>query len=115
MARLPFLALALASLVAAILAGLFRLGWQVPVVSASSVPLHGALMICGFFGTLIGLERAVALGARWLYLWPILAGISGLAAVSGASRTAAVLATLAAASAVAGCVVFVRKQWGLAT
>ena len=41
-------------------------------------------MTLGFLGTVIGLERAVALGRRWLYLAPILSGAGALALVGGA-------------------------------
>lgn len=41
-------------------------------------------MTLGFLGTVIGLERAVALGRRWLYLAPVLSGAGALALVGGA-------------------------------
>ncbi len=40
-------------------------------------------MICAFFGTVISLERAVALGGLWPYLGPALAGGGGLLLLSG--------------------------------
>ncbi|MGH3262246.1 MAG: hypothetical protein ACRDNS_09645, partial [Trebonia sp.] len=42
------------------------------------------LMVLGFLGTLIALERAVALGATWSYLAPAATGLGGLAIVVGA-------------------------------
>lgn len=45
--------------------GLVRLGWNLRLPSPDSLILHGPLMVCGFLGTLIGLERAVALGRFW--------------------------------------------------
>ena len=42
-------------------AGLARLGWSVPDIAASASAMHGPLMICAFFGTVISLERAVAI------------------------------------------------------
>src|SRR5690606_10601706 len=39
------------------------------------------LMICGFFGTLISLERAVALGRLWVYAGPALAAAGTLVLV----------------------------------
>jgi hypothetical protein len=51
--------------------------------------LHGPLMICGFFGVVIALERAVAIGRHWAYLGPLLAGAGGVAAVAGAASIAA--------------------------
>ena len=44
--------------------GLARLGWQMDILSQNRMLVHGPLMICGFLGTLICLERAVALAAR---------------------------------------------------
>jgi hypothetical protein len=56
------------SLVAAIDAGLFRIGWPFPLPQPDLPLAHGPLMVCGFLGTLIGLEKAVALGKTWAYL-----------------------------------------------
>ena len=77
--RYPLLWIALLILLAAIRAGLLRMGWVLPSLG-SLTAAHGPLMVCGFLGTLIGLERAVALGRRWAYTAPLL---SGLGAVTG--------------------------------
>lgn len=45
--------------------GLARLGWRMDSLSQNWILVHGPLMICGFLGTLICLERAVALASRW--------------------------------------------------
>jgi len=81
--RLPLLILGFVSLASGILAGLARLGWGVPLPSAQLVLLHGPLMVCGFLGTVIGLERAVALGRRWAYAGPLLTGLGGIAILAG--------------------------------
>ena len=47
--------------------GLARLGWQMDGMSRNWILIHGPLMISGFLGTLICLERAVALASR--YRW----------------------------------------------
>lgn len=44
--------------------GLARLGWQTDHLIMGLMLVHGPLMICGFLGTLICLERAVALASR---------------------------------------------------
>lgn len=75
--RVPLLILGFLSLLGGILGGLARLGWAVPLPSAQVLALHGPLMICGFFGTVIGLERAVALGRRWAYAAPLSCGVGG--------------------------------------
>lgn len=43
--------------------------------------MHGILMVLGFLGTLIGLERAVALRRPWGYAAPLALGAGGLALV----------------------------------
>jgi hypothetical protein len=50
--------------------GLARLGWRMDAMSQNWILVHGPLMICGFLGTLICLERAVALAAR--YRWSLI-------------------------------------------
>jgi len=81
--RLPLLILGFVSLASGVLAGLVRLGWAVPLPSAQLVLLHGPLMVCGFLGTVIGLERAVALGQRWAYVGPLLTGLGGVVILFG--------------------------------
>jgi hypothetical protein len=76
-----------------------------PAVAGSAGGWHGALMISAFLGTVISLERAVALGRGWAYLAPAAAGIGGVALLAGAppvvTQTFAVVAAslLVAASA----------------
>lgn len=80
LARLRFLVAlpAVAALVLGVLSGLARLGVPMPVQATTLAGVHGPLMIGGFFGTLIGLERAVALGRGWPYLGPLLSGAGAL-------------------------------------
>lgn len=75
---LPFLALSLLAFIFALWAGLLRLGWRLPTPVTSLAMLHGPLMISGFLGALISLERVVALRIRWMYGAPLLAGIGWL-------------------------------------
>ena len=81
--RLPLLVLGFIALFAGIGAGLARLGWAMPEVAAGAAAWHGPLMICGFFGVVIGLERAVAIGRWWAYAGPLLAGLGTAAALHG--------------------------------
>ena len=76
--RYPLLAFSLLLLLLAIWAGLLRLGWRWPVLLSTLPISHGPLMVSGFLGTLIGLERAVALGARWAYLGPLATALGGI-------------------------------------
>ena len=53
-------------------AGLLLLGLPMPLVTDRLAELHSTLLIFGFVGTLISLERAVALRATWAYGAPVL-------------------------------------------
>ena len=74
--RVPILATAAASLIWGVWLGLLRLGWALPLPWPDQLILHGPLMINGFLGTLIGLERAVGIARRWAYAAPILTAVS---------------------------------------
>ncbi|MBE2201770.1 MAG: hypothetical protein IAE79_24380 [Anaerolinea sp.] len=83
--RLPFLFLAILALLAALWAGLLRIGWQWPSWQPTLPAAHGPLMISGFLGTLIALERAVALNKRWAYVPALVSGVGGLVLLTGLS------------------------------
>lgn len=87
--RLPLLAAGALSLVAGVLAGEWRMAWPVP--ASSFAHLHGPLMVCGFFGTVIALERAVALARPWGFLSPLLTALGGILLIVGAEATGAAL------------------------
>ncbi len=82
--RYPILILGMLSLVIGTLAGISRLGTTVPQIALQQAGFHGVLMIPVFFGTVIGLERAVAIGRRWAYIAPLLTALGGGALIGGA-------------------------------
>ena len=53
--------------------------------------VHGPLMVLGFLGTLIALERAVAARVGWAYTAPLLTGGGALVAIAPATRAAGVV------------------------
>jgi hypothetical protein len=57
------------------------MGWLLPLPNEQFVMIHGPLMVVGFLGTLIGLERAVALKSWWAYGIPVCAGVSAITAL----------------------------------
>lgn len=79
--RFALLLLAAAGLVSAVAGGLSRMGLPLSVPAAAA--FHGALMTSGFLGTVISLERAVALGNRWAYGAPLAAGLGTLLPLVG--------------------------------
>ena len=82
------LAMVAVSLVAGISGGLVRAGIGVPGTAVTSwigqaLLFHAALMICGFLGTVIGIERAVAVKLDLAFLAPVASGAGGLCLLTG--------------------------------
>ncbi len=72
---IPLILLALLALLAGLWAGLLRLGWVLPGLHGPLPMEHGPLMVSGFLGTLIALERVVAIRRRWMFLAPVFSGL----------------------------------------
>lgn len=115
-ARVPLMALGIVALITGLWGGLLRLGWPFPPLLAPTAGFHGPLMVSGFLGTVIGMERAVALGARWGFAAPLLTGLGALALIAGLpSVIGALLMTLGSASVVVIFVFILRRQRALFT
>src|SRR5262245_49248428 len=110
--RFPLMALGMLALLTALWGGLVRLGWDWPLPWPTLSIAHGPLMVCGFLGTLIGVERAVALGVFWPYAAPLLTAAGTLALLTG--LPAAPLMMLGSLGLVAIFVVIMRRQCALA-
>lgn len=82
---------AAAALLGGLGAGLARLGWSMGSPSQNWILVHGPLMICGFLGTLICVERAVALAARyrWSVVVPLVNAAGAVALLLPGDTTAA--------------------------
>lgn len=81
--NLPFLVVSLLLCLAAVWGGLVKMGWALPRAGAALHIEHGPLMVSGFFGTLISLERAAALRKPWTYLGPVMTGMGGILTAAG--------------------------------
>jgi hypothetical protein len=81
------MAIAMVALLGGLWAGLLRLGFSLPSLPGVAPVSHGPLMVSGFLGTLIGLERSVALSvvwrSRWIYLGPALSALGAIAVMTG--------------------------------
>jgi hypothetical protein len=109
-ARVLLLVLGFMALAFGVAGGLVRLGAAIPA-PAGAVALHGALMVSGFLGTVIGLERAVALGRLWGYGAPLASGVGGVLLVLGVAAPGFALLALASALLVAAsAAVFLRQR-----
>ena len=114
--RFPLMAIAMLSLFAALWGGLLRLGWQPMALEPALAQAHGPLMVCGFLGTLICLERAVALGAWWAYIAPLLTGLGALTLIVGLPGEAGpALITLGSLGLVLNFAIIIRRQTALFT
>ncbi len=100
--RIPLRALLLLpggfALLAGLDAALLRLGLPAPVETVRLAEVHGIVLVLGFVGTLIAVERAVAAGRRWCYLAPAFLGLGAVLLVSPAPRHLADAALLAGAA-----------------
>ncbi|MDN5791021.1 MAG: hypothetical protein L0H25_09155 [Micrococcales bacterium] len=79
LSRAVFLVPAGVAMLAGVNAALLLVGVGAPVQSARMPDLHGMLMVAGFLGTLIAMERAVALRHPLGYAAPLLLGVGALA------------------------------------
>jgi hypothetical protein len=69
------------SLLAGLWGALGRLGFGFPPPGPHAIVFHGPLMVSGFLGTLVALERAVGLGRPWGLAAPLAAGAGALSLV----------------------------------
>lgn len=84
------------ALVAGIVSGLVRSGAHVPAFVAPEA--HGPLMVAGFLGTLVSLERAVAAQPHsWVFAAPLCGIVGTLALLLQAPQDLAIVAYLASA------------------
>lgn len=102
--RVPLLLLGAGALIAGLWTGLSRLGAVSAPIDAMA---HGPLMVSGFLGTVISLERAVAARAAWAFSAPLLCGAGAVALLFGQPLVGAVL--LSSGSAVV--VLVLTRVW----
>lgn len=81
--RLTFVATVALTLTCGVLAGLARFGLPVPQHALSSAQWHGVLMLPVFFGAVVSLERAVALGGGSHLCAPVAVALAGIALLAG--------------------------------
>lgn len=112
----PLLVLLVASaLISGISGGLVRAGLELAALHgqrwlAPAIVAHAALMIGGFLGTVISIERAVAVRLRWAFATPLASGAATIALLAGAAPLAHALLLLAALVFIAVNVVIVQRQ-----
>jgi hypothetical protein len=113
--RAPLLVLGFIGLLIGVTAGLARLGYRMPDIATVASAWHGPLMIGGFFGVVIALERAVAIGRYWAYLGPLLGGAGSVAIAAGRPSSGAWLLFAGSIVLVAASIDVGRRQPALFT
>lgn len=108
------IALVATALLAAVAGGLIRagvaLGMSPTVLLGQATLFHAALMLSGFLGTVIGVERAVALKWPAAFGAPIASGLASALLLAGLTTLAAAALEFAALLFVAVNVRIVRRQ-----
>lgn len=74
--RLPITAFAMLCLLSGLWSGLSRIGWDIHILPIAAH--HGAIMVGGFLGTLISLEKVIPLKKKVLFIIPVLSAISAV-------------------------------------
>lgn len=114
--RLPIMIAVLLTLLAALWAGLYRIGWQIPALIPTLPMSHGPLMVSGLLGTVVALERAVAIRERWTYFGPILSVLGAMVLiVDGSSKIGPIFITLSSLCFVIVSLVMVNRVPALYT
>ncbi len=98
------------ALLAGLTGALVLLGLAMPAASLRLGAVHGLLMAFGFLGTLVSLERAVALGRGWGYVAPLASAAGAVMLVAGAVSAATWLFVIAGAAFVAIYLAFDRIE-----
>lgn len=102
---------AIINLLAGMFSGLGRLGWEVPLPEAYAH--HGAIMVGGFLGTLIALEKVIPLKQPWFYMGPLLSASSVVVFLYGDFQVAVAMQLLAGVIFVMVYEAYLRKQRNL--
>ncbi|MBX2968510.1 MAG: hypothetical protein KF803_04005 [Cyclobacteriaceae bacterium] len=107
--RFIFLIFAFVNLIVGMLAGLGRLGWSVPVPEAYAH--HGAIMVGGFLGSLIALEKVIPLKKPLFFIGPFLSAASIVVFITGYFQEAVIMLIVAGIVFMAVYGLYLRQQY----
>lgn len=111
---LLLVALVATALVSGVAGGLLRAGALAAVVPglvlSQAAVGHAFLMVCALLGTVISIERAVAVKLPWCFLVPVASGLAGVLTLAGEPAIGAWLAVLAALGFVGVNAVVIQRQ-----
>jgi hypothetical protein len=115
-ARPVFFALVALALLTGMAGGLLRVGVTVGPTAAApwlgqAALAHAALMICAFLGTVIGIERAVAVKLPAAFLAPLATALGGVFLLLGQAPAGGWLLVAGSVAFTAVNIVVVSRQW----
>jgi hypothetical protein len=111
--RLALLAAGGLALLVGLAGALVLVGAPMPATVVPVATAHGPLMAMGFLGTVIALERAVALDRRWAYAAPMASALGAVALIAGSPSIAGVALAVGAALLLAVYAAFARTDRSL--
>ncbi|WP_233863738.1 hypothetical protein [Paraburkholderia adhaesiva] len=107
-------AVIVATLLCGLGTGLARFGVALPAHAVARAGWHGVLMVPVFFGAVISLERAVAIGRAWCFAAPVGAALASVLLLAGAPVPLAQVALLVASiPLLVGSIFVMRRQFAL--
>lgn len=111
--RLVLLAAGGAAMLAGLAGALVLVGAPMPATAVPMASAHGPLMAMGFLGTVVAMERAVALGRTWGYASPLAAAVGAIALIAGWATAAGLALAVGAMLLVALYAAFARTDRSL--
>jgi len=109
--KLFFLLFAFSNLILGLISGLGRMGWEVPVPEV--YVHHGAIMVGGFLGSLIALEKIIPLKNYGFLIGPLFSASSILVFTAGEFQYAFIMIILASLVLVIVYATYLKKQYSL--
>lgn len=106
-----FLLFAFANLIIGMLSGLGRLGWSVPLPEVYIH--HGAIMVCGFLGSLIALEKIIPLKKVGFFVGPLLSAFSVFVFFIGEFQYAVIMIMVASLVLISVYATYLKRQFSL--
>ncbi len=106
-----FLVFAFTNLIIGMFSGLGRFGVMMPIPEA--YVHHGAIMVGGFLGSLIALEKVIPLRKKIFYLGPLVSASSILVFIFGSFQWAVVMLIVASVLFIVVYAAYLRKQFTL--
>ena len=108
--QLPAVLFAILSLFSGIWGGLSRMGMSLDVPYPNMVAFHGVLMVSGFLGTVITLERSAALEWGPGYFFALLSAVGAFIVGTGWGIEAGMIMIILAGMGLAGMYVFILSR-----